>query len=129
VWDDMSTLRNYHLSDYQEITCWFKDREMNAPRMSDLPSNGKIVPGVAVGFLLQTDTRCAVIDFLITNKHAKQIDRGRAIDAIARGLILKAKSLGFERVRCDSQIDTVKKKALSLGFKNSGEHTVFCKEI
>lgn len=125
----MNTLRSYHLSDYQEIAYWFKAREMNVPSMSDLPLTGKIVPGIAAGFLLKTDTKCAVIDFMITNKDARPMARGRAVDAIARSLILKAKSLGFKRVRCDSQIDTIKKKALSLGFKSSGDHTVFCKEI
>lgn len=127
--DKLVNMRNYNAKDFLDIAQWFKDRGMSVPFPYDLPTCGKIVPGVAVGFLIKTDTNSAMLDFFVTNPKARMTDRGRAIDLITKGLLLKAKSLGFSRVRCDSQIDTIKKKALSLGFRCSGDHTVFCKEI
>lgn len=125
----LGNMRDYTFDDYQEVCRWFRDRGMTTPKPSDLPLTGKIIPFVAVGFLLKTDTTACVLDFFVTNKDANMMARGRAIDTITRALILEAKKLGFKRVRCDSRIDTIKKKAVSLGFRSSGDHTVFCKEI
>lgn len=123
-------MRDYHpFNDYEQIFKWFQERGMKAPTHLDLPKIGRIVPKVAAGFLVQTDTASAVLDFFITNPKASQSDRSQAIDSIVKELMQDAKDLGFRRVRCDSQIDTIKKRAVALGFRCSGDHTVFCKEI
>ena len=125
----MDKIEAYTQEHYLDIVQWFQDRKMIAPSRYDLPLVGYVMPGVGAGFLISTDTKTAIIDYMITNKHAAPILRGRALDRIPKALINRAKKLGFSSVLCDSQLDTIKRKAISLGFKDMGAFQVFSKEI
>lgn len=125
----MDNIREYCHSDYDQIKVWFWDRDMFIPFSDDLPETGLIIDNVAAGFLIWTDTSMAILDFFVTNPKASLIQRGKAINAITDGLMKKAKKLGFHRVKCDSQISTIQRKASSLGFLDLGAHQVFIKEI
>lgn len=102
---------------------------MQLPLADDLPEVGLIAPGVGCGFMIWTDTSVAILDFFITNLEVPAITRGRAINEIIDGLLMRAKLIGFTRVKCDSQIITIQKKAKSLGFIEHGSFQVFTKEI
>lgn len=126
MWDE---IKAYDSDFYYDIVQWFQDRGMIAPTQYDLPKYGFVIPGVGAGFLISTDTKTAVIDFMITNKKAQKIYRTNAVDKISRALISKARKLGFTSIKCDSQLAAIKEKALSLGFKNTGIYDSFYKEI
>lgn len=122
-------MRTYRPDDYEELKAWCQDRQMRVPQPDDLPLFGLIEPGVAAGFLVMTDTRTAILDFFISNPQAHAIRRGRAVDIIILGLMERARYLGVKRLLCDTQIDTIKRKALNLAFEPLGQYSVFCKEI
>jgi len=108
---------------------WFQMRGEIAPTRYDLPMVGFVCPGIAAGFLIATDTKTAVIDFLVTNPSAQKIHRGKAIDKIARALISYAKKQGYNFIKCDSKIDSIHRKAFELGFQTTGNYLSFIKEL
>lgn len=122
-------MRHYEMDDYPELASWFRARGLSVPCDEDLPDNGVIVPGVAAGFLIQTDTSAALIDFFISNPDTSSRARGEALDAIARALMGRAHQLGYKRVLCNSQLDTIVRRARALGFQELGEFKSFSKEI
>lgn len=122
-------MRTYDLDDYPELASWFKARGMPQPKDEDLPDEGKIVPGIAAGFLVQTDTKTATLDFFISNPATSTAARDGAILAIAKELIGRAYVLGYSRVRVCSQLDTIVRRARALGFQEAGSYKVLFKEI
>ena len=122
-------MTDYESDYYPEIAGWFRARGAKAPKPENLPKVGVFIQEVAVGFLIQTDTSTAILDFFIANPEATKAARSTALDMIAKELIGKAKMLGFDSVRCDSQLDTIVKRARALGFSDLGDFKVFTKEI
>lgn len=122
-------MRHYEMEDYPELASWFRARGLALPCDRDLPDEGLIISGVAAGFLIQTDTSTAILDFFITNPETSPRARGEALNEISRGLIERARALGFRRVTCDSQLDTIVRRARALGFQELGEFKSFSKEI
>lgn len=122
-------MRQYDRNDYYEIVRWLEMRGLPAPKQNDFPMYGLFVPNTAAGFLVITDSMFALLDFFITNPEQSALKRGRALNGIIDGLITRAKNLGFSHIKCDTQIDTIKRKARSLGFQDLGPYQVFLKGI
>lgn len=122
-------MRLWEISDYDQVSSWFKARSMPSPRRGDFPQVGFIVEGVAVGFLVQTDTPCAIIDFFISNPAASRRKRREALDSITDELVRAARSLGFRAVKADTEILTIKKRAQRSGFRALGEFSSFIKGL
>lgn len=121
--------RQYLEFDYTQISHWFMDRKMNPPSRLELPSIGFIVDDYCEGFLIRTDTNTAIIDFMVTNPKADKLYRKQAMDKVVKALISMAKRKNFHKVKCDSQIPSIKEKAIELGFTNLGSYDSFYKEI
>lgn len=63
-----------------------------------LPTTGMIVPDVAAGFLYFTDSKVAMIEWIVSNPKAKNRDVYEAIVDIIRGLKSKARAEGYEAI-------------------------------
>lgn len=122
-------MRDYDFDDYPELARWLRARGLPIPADEDLPDEGKIVPGIAVGFLVQTDTGTATLDFFVANPDAPGSERDKALSEIASELIGRAHVLGFKRIRVCSQLDTIVRRARALGFRDHGSFKVLFKEI
>lgn len=127
--NQLDNIKEYTPKDYYEISSWFWGRDMAVPLPEDLPEVGLIVPGVAAGFLIWTDTSVAILDFFITNPKEISFKRGRALNDIIDGLMLRAKQIGFTKVKCDSNIAAIQRKAKSLGFSDLGTYKAYSREI
>lgn len=99
------------------------------PKEEFVPDIGFIEPGVAAGFLIQTNIPCAIIDLYISNPRVEKAIRDEALDRITQMLFQKAKSLGCKVVRCESQVNTIKERAVRNGCKPVGDFTLFVKEL
>lgn len=108
---------------------WYKLRGKTAPKEEFVPDIGFIEPGVAAGFLIQTDIPYAIIDLYISNPRSEKAIRDEALDRITQMLFQKAKSLGCKVVRCESQVNTIKERAERNGFKPVGDFALFVKEL
>ncbi len=90
-------IRRYRDYDYVMLLDWYTSRGIQ-PMKDFIPKIGFVVPGVAAGFLLSTDTKCCVFEPFITNPKANKQDRKHALDLIMEHLINEAKNLGFTRI-------------------------------
>lgn len=122
-------MKYYTEADYTKIASWLRQRGFQVPMPDDLPEIGLVERDVAAGFLVLTDTSCAIIDFLVSNPSANKVRVGRAINEIADGLLGHAKRAGMKRVKCNTRVASVKKLAESRGFKSAGLYECFLLEV
>ncbi len=122
-------MRLFEADDYQVLERWFHKRGMKAPPYVYLPKIGFIDDYYAAGFLVQTDTPIAVIDFLISNPSADVTKRGISVSSVIECLIEEAKRRKFKSLKCDSQIPSVGKLAKAFGFTEVGDFRNFYREI
>lgn len=121
--------RRYKDHDYEMVYNWFFSRGIAPPSRLFLPEIGYLVEGVAAGFLVQTDTSVAVLDYMVSGLGVDPSLKARSIVAIADSLIREAEYLGYEAVKCDTLIDSIANKAIDLGFKEQGSFRTFIKRI
>lgn len=122
-------MRRYEATDYPEIVSWLEKRGLNLSQKMDLPEVGYFEPGVACGFLIQTDTKTALFDFFISSPEVSRKARSRAIESITSELIKHARWLHYKRINCSIAIMANKERAKTFGFREVGDHTEFVKEL
>jgi hypothetical protein len=88
-------MRDVTPGDWPEVAAWYRIRGDDAPPLDMMPASGAIVPGVAAGYMYQTNSKMCMLEGFITNPLASPEERSAAIDEIARALIAKAEQLGF----------------------------------
>lgn len=122
-------VREYRPEDYAEIVAWHEARGLSAPPVEALPQLGCISPGVAAGFLYQTDSIIAVLDVYISNPAAPPEVRDTALDIITLKLLNKARHLGFKYVKCETKLTSIGARASRLGFADTGTYRCLVKEL
>ena len=91
-------IRRYSSDDDDTVASWCRARDVPAAILDLKPDIGLIAPGIAVGFLYQTDSPVALIEGIITNPDASQDDRATGVRSIMLGLFDIARDLGFTYV-------------------------------
>lgn len=114
-------MRRYELTDYAEMASWYEARGEGVPAPQFLPRVGLLEPGVAAGFLTATDTAVCWIGDFVSNPTAPGMARGRALAAIARGLLEEAKTLGYESAILMSREPGILRQAQRMAFRPLGE--------
>lgn len=94
-----------------------------------LPKVGFISPGVAAGFLYQTDSCVAIIDGYISNPVLNRADRDEALDEVTQALLNKAKELGFTHVKCETKLTSIGARAERHGFVPLGTFTYYVRVL
>ena len=122
-------MKKYENSDYDMICEWYRARELMSPRRKDLPTLGFIVPGVAAGFLVQTDCAVAILDFFIANPAVGRKKRNSALNEIMTALIAQANWLGFRMISASSKLECTQNRATNHGMKFSGYFSMFSREL
>lgn len=120
--------RRYEPNDLEEINGWLSSRGLGGADIRVLPTNGYIVPNIAVGFLYKTDSSAAFLDFFISNKEIPYEKRQEAFDEIARQLISRAKELGFTTVVGTTSSTGMMNRCERFGFKLQDVQRVYILE-
>lgn len=123
-------VRRYEQSDAPELAAWYRARGQPVPDADMVPKVGFIEPGVAVGFLMQTDAPaiCLVHGF-VTDPHVPAMKRGRAVAAILRALIAFAEALGCKRLVGFTQWRGMAQASMRAGFHSRGTLGQFVRGI
>jgi len=122
-------MRTYQPSDYETILEWSFVRDMNPPPKWSIPETGIVVPGIAMGFLILTNNRCAILDFYLSNPVSDKRIRDKALDDITSKLIELAEDMHVKMILCNSQHPAVKERARKHGFNSLGLFECFEKGI
>lgn len=114
-----------HLSMIDE---WYHERNMDAPPHSSYPEVGFIVPGVAVGFLYQTDSDICMLDGYVSNPKSTEEERDEALDAITTALLDMGRYNGFKECLIISQSKAILARAKKYRFYEQGTFTLMSRE-
>jgi hypothetical protein len=85
-------------TDLETINGWLIARNLDPLEKRDIPEYGMIVPNVACGFLVNTDTTTCFLEAFISNKEARIEERSKALNKIAKWGIGMAATVGYKRV-------------------------------
>lgn len=87
--------RRYQESDYKEVSGWFHSRNIEITE-EYLPHVGYIEPGVAAGFIYQTDANFCIFESFIGNPEKTHQERKSGLEKIVEKMILMAKHMQFK---------------------------------
>ena len=117
-------LRRYKAEDKAELDQWFQAHGMVPTEAAFFPPLGFICPGVAVGFVAQTDSGVALMDHYLTNPLASYKERQDALDSITEALLGAASTLGYKRIVALTTAQGIYERALRFGFQDIGNFRV-----
>jgi hypothetical protein len=120
-------VRLYVPADYKRLQAFYASWDLKAPDPMFLPHIGYMVDDIAAGFIYFTDSKIAIIDNFITNKQSNKEERDSALDGIVKALLGSAKTGGAKMIKCDSDIDAIKKRAVKMGFTPVGIFSAFAR--
>lgn len=104
---------------YAEVCNWWKAHSWPLMPLSLLPKTGYIVRDVAAGFLYNTDSGIAWIEWIVSNPESDKAIRNEALDLILGNLIDDAKKMNktfiFTSSDNEKLINRYKKHGFSLG--------------
>ncbi len=104
-------------ADLPELARWHARRGMDEgwPRewLSDL---GFQVRGLAAGWLITTNTARAMIEDFVSNPDAPKSERRAAVEAVEARIIEEARSRGFRYILGSTNLETMRERALRLGY-------------
>jgi hypothetical protein len=101
---------------YQMLSKWLHFYDAAPIDEAFLAPTGFVVEGIAMGFLLRTDTKRALIEPLVNNGYAPAADREAATDLVVLAILEEARAQGFRVVQGNTVLDAVVARALRLGF-------------
>jgi len=87
-------VRLYTPNDFEMIQGWLTDRETPGFTKDLLPPFGQVVDDVAAGFIIETDTNFAFLDYYVTNPKASLSDRIRATNTMLERAVERIESRG-----------------------------------
>lgn len=121
--------QRYTVGHFSEVSTWYEARGVRITPDS-LSHTGFIVPGIAAGFLMLTDTSACILEPFIANPEATAEERDDALNTIIAKLILEAKAMKFKRIFGFSNNPPMLKRAQEFGFKVIEiDRKTICKDI
>lgn len=117
-------MRRYQTADWETIRTW-KDLPFDY-----IPKVGFYVPDVAVGFLVQTDTKYCFLEPFIGNPKSDKEVRDLALYTIMDALLREAKELKYDLVLGIADHPTMLRRAFDMGFNRIvGEHSLIGRKL
>jgi hypothetical protein len=119
--------RKYKQDDWLTVKSWYARRNVPCIAGRHLPKVGFIVPGVAAGFLVQTDGGFAMIEHLVGNPEVPDWQRSNGLDAVVSKLCEHGVKLGYSRILGITRLGVVKQRAIRHGFAAFGSYEILVK--
>lgn len=104
-------------SDYETVKEWWAGQKWTAMPLDYLPKVGMMVPEVCAGWLYQSDSKIAWVEFIIANPNTTKEERSEGLNLLIKGLLDKAKDLGFGAVFTSAQHPGLIKRYTEFGFQ------------
>lgn len=121
-------VRKYRDRDKEAILSWFKHRGTDLDE-AFLGKVGFIVPGIAAGFIIQTDTKACIFEPFVSNPDTFGPIRDEALNMIMERMINEAKDLGYYRVFGFASHNRMVSRALRCGFVKVEDSITVCKDL
>lgn len=109
-------VRLFKESDYETVVSWWQSRSWPVLPREFLPATGYVVEGICAGFLYQTDSKIAWLEFIISNPATSPDDRAKALDSLIQHAVEDAKLKGFKIVFTSTNHDKLIKRYEDNGF-------------
>jgi len=116
-------------SDYETLVKWWKDYDWNPIDKSVLPNNGlsglmitKDEIDICAGFLYTSNSKMAMVEFIISNKDYKKRDKILALDLLINELTEIAKRNGYKVVLTNLINKGLKKLFFKNGYEKGDEN-------
>jgi len=116
-------------NDYETLVKWWKDYDWNPIDKSVLPNNGlsglmitKDEIDICAGFLYTSNSKMAMVEFIISNKDYKKRDKILALDLLINELTEIAKRNGYKVVLTNLINKGLKKLFLKNGYEKGDEN-------
>jgi hypothetical protein len=122
-------LREFTHSDLEQINDWYEAQHFGTIELSNLPKFGLVEPGVAAGFLYQTDSDFAILEGFVSNPGSDRKVRNEALDILTDALCKKALELGFRKVLAITTNSRIASRALKHNFSPLGDFKMLKKEL
>ncbi len=103
---------------YTDFCAWYAPRLSGPVGPEFLPKVGFVLPGIAMGFLYQTDSAVAHIEGLVANPKVSGEERTRGIDEVVKAIIDEARKLGFKSLHGQTDLPVIVERAKRLGFQH-----------
>lgn len=121
-------IRSYDNTDFPELKNWFSLRGKEVIEEC-LPQFGFIAPGIAAGFLMQTDCKVGILEPFISNPNTTKEQRDEAINIIMFNLINLAKLMEFKFIFGISTSESMIERSLKHGFHIQDKSTVVVRSV
>ena len=108
--------------DLELLNKWISIHGENTVAAEDLPDVGYITEHSA-GFLIQTDSGFAMIEFVVSNPHSNSQDRHDGLNDVVWALMSAAKGRGYKKIFSTVK-SSMRERARSYGFNEIGKASV-----
>ncbi len=115
-------IRLYKKTDYEDfLVKWWKDWRWTPPPIDMLSDTGIIVSkngvDICAGFLYYTNSKSALVEYIVSNFDYKEKDRSEAIELLINMLSEVAKDNGFKYIYTSLKSKSLIEKYQNCGFK------------
>lgn len=114
-----SRIREYTPNDYSMLCSWWNTHKFPPPPEAIFPQVGVIIDECAAGFLYQTDSAIAWVEWIVVDPVCDKIKRRQALDLLIDELSALAKNKGFKviftSVEHEGLMDRLKTKGFAIG--------------
>lgn len=121
-------VRRYEDKDFEQVFEWGKSYG-NTYKRELFPSVGFIVPGIAVYFLYQTDSKICFLESMVANPETSKEARDEALNSITSEILREARDRGFEVAYACSDIPAVVERAIRAGATFKPKYVLLQKQL
>lgn len=103
--------------DYATLKRWWEAHDWKPLPRDCLPSIGSIAGGICAGFLYRTDSKLALIEYIISDPSSSKKDRKEAVRLVIEDLTDKATDLGYIAIYTSTTSPSLINHYKNVGFK------------
>jgi hypothetical protein len=118
-------IRRYKNEDYGTLKEWWVAQNWPPVPEDNLPQMGYVVEDICAGFLYQTDSKCAILEWIISNPNSDSTKRDKALDLLIKTILEETRNLGYQTILSWISHPRLMTRFLKHDFKPTETATVF----
>jgi hypothetical protein len=123
-------IRTYsHTEHFPLVKAWLTDRALPVPDPSYLPDCGFVALGIAIGFLVKTNSKVARIENLVVSPSADEKTRDAAFYELFNALETEAKRSGYSMIEVLSAGAKMTARFARCRYRKFGDYSLLFKEV